>query len=46
MAIIGGLDFGTLLTLFVVPAMYSYVTSKKARTELALEPAVAESPAA
>jgi len=28
-AVIGGLTLGTLLTLFVVPAMYSYLTSAK-----------------
>ena len=28
-AIIGGLLFGTLLTLYVVPAMYSYLTAKE-----------------
>jgi multidrug efflux pump len=30
-AVIGGLIFSTLLTLFVIPAIYSYFTSKKAR---------------
>jgi multidrug efflux pump len=34
-AIIGGLLVGTVLTLYVVPAMYSYVSSKQERTELA-----------
>jgi len=32
-AIIGGLLVGTLLTLFVVPAIYSYVASRKPRTD-------------
>jgi multidrug efflux pump len=32
-AVIGGLVFSTLLTLFVIPAMYSYLSSKKAKTE-------------
>lgn len=30
-AIIGGLVFSTVLTLYVIPAMYSYFTSKKSR---------------
>jgi multidrug efflux pump len=30
-AILGGLTVGTALTLFVVPALYTYVTSKKVR---------------
>ncbi len=30
-AIIGGLVFSTVLTLFVIPAMYSFFTSKKSR---------------
>lgn len=30
-AIIGGLIFSTVLTLYVIPAMYSYFTSKKSR---------------
>jgi multidrug efflux pump len=30
-AIIGGLVFSTILTLYVIPAMYSYFTSKKSR---------------
>jgi multidrug efflux pump len=34
-AIIGGLLVGTVLTLYVVPAMYSYVSSKQERSELA-----------
>jgi multidrug efflux pump len=36
-AIIGGLVVGTVLTLYVVPAMYSYITSKQERSELAWE---------
>jgi multidrug efflux pump len=28
-AVIGGMIFGTLLTLFVVPVMYTFITSKK-----------------
>jgi multidrug efflux pump len=31
-AILGGLTIGTALTLFVVPAVYTYVTSKKVRS--------------
>jgi multidrug efflux pump len=30
-AVIGGLMFSTVLTLFVIPAIYSYLTSRKAR---------------
>jgi multidrug efflux pump len=30
-AVIGGLIFSTILTLFVIPAVYSYLTSKKGR---------------
>ncbi len=36
-AIIGGLLVGTVLTLYVVPAMYSYVASKRARVDLVSE---------
>jgi multidrug efflux pump len=32
-AVIGGLVLGTLLTLFVIPAMCSFLTSKKARVQ-------------
>jgi multidrug efflux pump len=32
-AVIGGLLIGTLLTLFVVPAMMSFLTSSKAREQ-------------
>jgi multidrug efflux pump len=30
-AVIGGLIFSTILTLFVIPAIYVYLTSKKGR---------------
>jgi multidrug efflux pump len=30
-AVIGGLTFSTVLTLFVIPAVYMYLTSKKGR---------------
>ncbi|WP_289029990.1 efflux RND transporter permease subunit [uncultured Algoriphagus sp.] len=30
-AVIGGLTFATILTLFVIPAIYTYLTSKEAR---------------
>lgn len=30
-AVIGGLIFSTILTLFVIPAIYTYLTSKKGR---------------
>lgn len=36
-AIIGGLLVGTFLTLYVVPAMYSYITSKRVRVDLVSE---------
>ncbi|HVE61520.1 MAG TPA: efflux RND transporter permease subunit, partial [Chitinophagaceae bacterium] len=32
--IVGGIMFSLILTLFVVPAMYSYMSSKKKRNEL------------
>ena len=32
-AVIGGLFVGTLLTLFVVPAMMSFLTSSKGRVQ-------------
>ena len=28
-AVVGGMIFGTILTLFVVPVMYTFITSKK-----------------
>ena len=30
-AVIGGLTFATILTLFVIPAIYTYLTSKEGR---------------
>ncbi|MGB6852956.1 MAG: efflux RND transporter permease subunit, partial [Thermoanaerobaculia bacterium] len=38
-AVIGGLMVGTFLTLFVVPATYTYLAGAKARGEVAGEPA-------
>jgi multidrug efflux pump len=32
--IVGGIIFSLILTLFVIPAMYSYLSSKKQRNEL------------
>ncbi len=29
--VVGGMIFATILTLFVIPAIYSYLTSKKGR---------------
>jgi len=41
--VIGGLMFSLILTLFVIPAMYSYMSkAKKRRTDYQLSPAVAE----
>ena len=37
-AVIGGLLVGTFLTLFVVPATYTYLAATKARGEVATEP--------
>ena len=34
MAILGGLFLGTVLTLYVVPAMYTYLASRKARSTI------------
>jgi multidrug efflux pump len=31
-AVIGGLLFSTVLTLFVIPSIYTYLSSKKAHT--------------
>ena len=44
-AIIGGLLMGTVLTLYVVPAMYSYITSREVQREVTVEEAPAESAA-
>lgn len=32
--LVGGIMFSLILTLFVIPAMYSYLSSKKKRNEL------------
>ncbi|MEM7587612.1 MAG: efflux RND transporter permease subunit, partial [Acidobacteriota bacterium] len=45
-AIIGGLIFGTLLTLFVVPAMYTYLTTREWTRGMVARRAAAASAAA
>ena len=41
-AVIGGLLVGTLLTLYVIPAMYVYLTSDKTRAEVTKDEALEE----
>jgi multidrug efflux pump len=41
-AIIGGLVFSTFLTLYIVPALYTYITSKRASMVFAGETAISE----
>jgi multidrug efflux pump len=40
--IVGGMLFALVLTLYVVPALYSYLSSKKKTSNLDTELAVAE----
>jgi multidrug efflux pump len=43
-AVIGGLTFGTVLTLYVVPVMYSYLTSREWKRSIAAEDARSPAP--
>jgi multidrug efflux pump len=43
-AVLGGLSVGTVLTLYVVPAMYSYLTSREWKRSLGPESATASEP--
>ena len=42
LAVIGGMLAGTFLTLFVVPALYTYLTRKEAGRVMVKEKAVAK----